>query len=158
MDLTLYLSILFFFSGINLLVLGAIGRIRISKLSSDYIPEFNFFEYIELKSLLMSYYNSVIILGVPFSCLGLTITYNRNAFIVNSVCCIVFLIYTYISHRKLLNKLMEKDLKLKTLRFRLKNMELYKVERLLAERNIPFKVHRAIERDREQSDVKRKVA
>jgi len=124
----LLLSIYFFLCGFGLMILGIAGRIRISRLSSDLVPEFEKFEYIDLLPLLISYYNGVIISGIPLFCLGITLIKSWDAFIINLIIWITFLIYTDITYRKVKKILKPKGISLKALYNRMKDGEIFKLE------------------------------
>jgi hypothetical protein len=113
------------------MILGIAGRIRISRLSSDLVPEFEKFEYIDLSPLLISYYNSVIISGIPLFCLGITLIKSWDAFIINLIIWIAFLIYTDITYRKVKKILKPKGISLKVLYNRMKDGEIFKLERAM---------------------------
>lgn len=127
----LLLSIYFFLCGFGLMILGVVGRIRISRLSSELVPEFEKFEYIDLGPLLISYYNSVIIAGIPLFCLGITLIKSWDAFIINLIIWIGFLIYTDFTYRKVKKILKPKGMTLKTLYSRIKDGQIFKLEAAL---------------------------
>ncbi len=158
MTLTLYFSLFFFMCGLCLLFLGIIRRIRFIRIFSELIPEFNQYEYIDLVLLLISYYNSVILLGIPLFCLGVTITYGLNAFIINLVIWIGFLICSAISYGKVQMNLKSKGLELNTLHKRRKDKELYTVEKQFAEIKSFNKNRQRINKDRDYKQIRKKVA
>ena len=158
MTITLFFSFFFCLCGLCLMLLGIIRRIRFSRLFSELIPEFNNYEKIDLVLFLISYYNSVIILGVPLFCLGVTITHGLNAFIVNLIIWAVFFIYSAISFRKVQMNLKSKDLDLNTLYKRMKDREFYAVEKEIAEIKALNRKSGMIDQDRNYRQARKKVA
>ena len=124
----LFLSIYIFLCGLGLMTLGIVGRIRISQLFPELVPEFAKYEYIDLVPLLILFYNSVIILAVPLVCLSITIIRSWNAFIINFIIWIGFLTYTDYLLKKLRKTLKTKGLKLRTLHNRIKDRETFQLE------------------------------
>jgi hypothetical protein len=158
MLISLYLSILFILCGVCLLILGLAGRIRFSRLFPELLPEFFQLEYVDFVTLLTSYYNSVFILGIPLFCLGITITYGWDAFIINILIWIGFLIYTDITYRRVQKILKSKGLKLKTFHRRIKDKEFYQLERQINELKIPYRKPHEMNRDRDYRQAQKKVA
>ena len=158
MLVSLYLSILFILCGVCLLILGLAGRIRFSRLFPELLPEFLQFDYVDFVTQLTSYYNSVFILGIPLFCLGITITFGWDAFIINILIWFGFLIYTDITYRKVQKILKSKDLKLKTLHRRFNNKEFYQLEKHINELKIRFRKPREINRDLDYRHERKKVA
>lgn len=158
MTITLFFSFFFSLCGLCLMLLGIIRRIRFSRIFSELIPEFNNYEKIDLVLLLISYYNSVIILGVPLFCLGVTITYGLNAFIVNLIIWTVFFIYSAISFRKVQMNLKSKGLDLNTLHKRMKDRDFYAVEKEIAEIKVLHRKNGMIDQNRNYRKVRKKVA
>jgi len=140
------------------MLLGIIRRIRFSRIFSELIPEFNNYEKIDLVLLLISYYNSVIILGVPLFCLGVTITYGLNAFIINLIIWTGFCIYSAISFREVQMNLKSKGLALNMLHKRLKDREFYALEKEIAEIRSLNKKNDMIDKDQDYRKLRKKVA
>jgi hypothetical protein len=116
-----------------ILTKGIIARFRISHIFPELLPEINKYEYFDIVPLLISYYNSVFVSGIPLFCLGITINNGWDLFIINAVVWIGFLFVTNICYLKLQNKLKSKGLELKILIERLKDKKNYKFESKLIE-------------------------
>jgi hypothetical protein len=128
MSIISYFSIIFFCSGSLILIQGIISRIRISHIFSELVPEINKYEYFDIVPLLISYYNSIFVLGIPLFCMGITINNGWDLFIINAVVWIGSLLFANICYLRLQNKLKSKGLELKLLIERLKNRKHYKFE------------------------------
>ena len=158
MTIILFFSLFFILCGLCLMLLGTIRRIRFARIFSELIPEFNNYEKIDLVLLLISYYNSAIILGVPLFCLGVTITHSLNAFIINLIIWTAFFIYSAVSYRRVQINLKSKGLELNTLHQRMKDKEFYAIEKKIAEIRSLNRINGAIDQNRDYRQVRKKVA
>jgi hypothetical protein len=140
------------------MLLGTLRRIRFARIFSELIPEFNNYEKIDLVLLLISYYNSAIILGVPLFCLGITITHSLNAFIINLIIWAAFFIYSAVSYRRVQINLKSKGIELNTLHKRVKDKEFYAIEKKIAEIRSLNRKNGAADQDRDYRQVRKKVA
>jgi hypothetical protein len=122
----------------------------------ELIPEFNQYEYIDLVPLLVSYYNSVILLGIPLFCLGVTISHGWNEFIVNAIIWIGFLLYSNFYFRRVQENLKSNGLELKTLFERFKNKKFYESERQIAEIKTLYREPRKTNENRSYNRQSRK--
>ena len=154
----IFFSFFFFLCGLCLMLLGTIRRIRFARIFSELIPEFNNYEKIDLVLLLISYYNSALILGVPLFCLGVTITHSLNAFIINLIIWAAFFIYSAVSYRRVQINLKSKGLELNTLHKRMKDKEFYAIEKEIAEIRSLNRINGTLDQDRDYRQVRRKVA
>ena len=158
MTIILFFSFFFSLCGLCLILLGTIRRIRFARIFSELIPEFNNYEKIDLVLLVISFYNSVIILGVPLFCLGVTITHSLNAFIINLFIWTAFCIYSAVSYRRVQINLKSKGLELKTLHKRIKDKDFYAVEKEIAEIRSLNRKNGVLDQDRDYRHVSKKVA